>query len=156
MTNVGKPLPQVLEDVKLLAGWLTQELKIDPTIAQIKMLDTISGLYPEYGLMLTSAKQEVVHSAPLENVDLTPTQIANKLTEQTGRKISSREVNQALEELGLQKKETTSGDNWQWQLTEKGKKYGRAYLATSPHNNWSGNQVKWREETIDLLKQKLV
>ena len=74
MTNVGKPLPQVLEEVKLLAGWLTQELKIDPIIAQMKMLDTVSGLYPEYGLMLTSVKQEVVHSAPLENVDLTPTQ----------------------------------------------------------------------------------
>lgn len=155
MTNEVKPLPQVLEEVKLLAGWLTQEVKIDPIIAQMKMLDTVSSLYPEYGSMLTSAKQEVADSVPLKNVDLTPTQIASKLSEQTGRKISSRDVNQALKELGLQKKETTIGDNTQWQLTEEGKKYGRAYLATSVNNNWSGNQIKWGEEVIELLKQNM-
>ena len=108
MTNEVKPLPQVLEEVKLLEGWLTQELKIDPIIARMKMLDTVSSLYPEYCSMLTEAKQQVANLTPLANVDLTPTQIASKLSEQTGRKISSGEVNQALKELGLHKKETTS------------------------------------------------
>lgn len=155
MTNALKPLPKLLEEVELLGDWLMERLKVEPTIVQMKKLDTISCMYPEYALMLTSAKQEVAHLAPLKNVDLTPTQIASKLSEQTGRKISSREVNQALEALGLQTKEITSGANSQWQLTEEGKKYGRVYLATSVYNNWSGNQIKWSEGVIELLKQNL-
>ena len=125
MTNAVKSLPQVLEEVELLAEWLTQKLKVEPTIVQMKKLDIVSGLYPEYNSLLTSAKQQIANLAPQANVDLTPTQIANKLSEQTGTKTSSREVNQALKELGLQKKETTSQDYSHWQLTEEGKKYGR-------------------------------
>ena len=155
MTNAVKSLPQVLEEVELLAEWLTQKLKVEPTIVQMKKLDIVSGLYPEYNSLLTSAKQQIANLAPQANVDLTPTQIANKLSEQTGTKTSSREVNQALKELGLQKKETTSEDYSHWQLTEEGKKYGRVYLATSVHSNWSGNQIKWGEEVVELLKQNL-
>jgi hypothetical protein len=156
MTNAVKSLPQVLEELELLANWLTQKLNIEPTIVQMKKLDIVSNLYPEYVSMLSSAKQEVAHTLPLKNVDLTPTQIASKLNEQTGRSISNREVNQALKELDLQTKNTSiSGHSSQWELTEKGKKYGRVYLTTSDKNNWSGNQIKWSEEVLELLKQNL-
>jgi hypothetical protein len=116
-------------------------------------LDTVSRLYAEYGPMLASAKPEVAHSALLANVDLTPTQIASKLSEQIGRRISNREVNLALEKLGLQKKINSSRGKWQWELTEGGKQYARVYMATSAHSEWSGNQIKWSEAVIDLLKQ---
>lgn len=100
-------------------------------------------------------KQQVAQSIPLENIELTPTQIAEKLTQETGKNISNRQVNQALEKLGLQKKEKTSAGKCQWELTEEGKKYGRVYLATSTNNNWSGNQIKWSEKIIDLFKRNL-
>ncbi|WP_414623374.1 hypothetical protein [Calothrix sp. CCY 0018] len=152
MNNTAKPLLQIIEEVKVLGEWLTQDLKIEPTIVQMKKLDIVSRFFPEYDSLFTSAKQQVAQSVPLENIELTPTQIAEKLTQETGKNISNRQVNQALEKLDLQKKENTSGGKCQWELTEKGKKYGRVYLATSTNNNWSGNQIKWSEQIIDLLK----
>lgn len=152
MTNVIKPLAQVIEEVEVLGEWLRQKLKIEPTIVRMKQLDTVSHLYPEYQSLFISVKQQVAQSVPLENIELTPTQIAQKLTLETGQNISNRQVNQALEKLDLQKKEKTSGGKSNWELTEKGKKYGRVYLATSTNNNWSGNQIKWSEQIIDLLK----
>lgn len=152
MSNTVKPLPQVIEEVETLGEWFTQRLKIEPAIVKMKQLDTVSHLYPEYQSLFISVKQQVAQSIPLENIELTPTQIAEKLTLETGQNISNRQVNQALEKLDLQKKEKTGGGKSQWELTEKGKKYGRVYLATSTNNNWSGNQIKWSEQIIDLLK----
>ena len=101
-------------------------------------------------------KNKVDRSVVLENVDLTPTQIGTKLSEETGKKISCIKVNETLEKLGLQQKLKSTGGKWQWQLTEEGKKYGRVYKVESSYSNWSGNQVKWGEEIIELLKQNLL
>ena len=155
MVSEFKPLPQVLEEVEQLGDWLTHKLKVNPIIVQQKMIDTISGLFPEYGSMLTSAKQEVAHSAPLENIDLTPTQIATKLSQQTGKIISNQQVNQLLADQGLQEKLETSRGKWEWQLTEKGKDFGNVYLATGANSDWSGNQIKWSEKVVELLKPNL-
>lgn len=102
------------------------------------------------------SKNKVADSALLSNVDLTPTQIATKLSQQTGKKISCIKVNDTLEKLGWQQKLKSTGGKWQWQLTEGGKKYGRVYKVESSYSNWSGNQVKWGEEIIELLKQNLL
>jgi hypothetical protein len=102
------------------------------------------------------SKNKVADSALLSNVDLTPTQIATKLSQQTGKKISCIKVNDTLEKLGLQQKLKSTGGKWQWQLTGGGKKYGRVYKVESSYSNWSGNQVKWGEEIIELLKQNLL
>ena len=101
-------------------------------------------------------KNKVDRSVVLENVDLTPTQIATKLSQETGKKISCIKVNEDLAKLGLQQKLEPRGSKRQWQLTERGKKYGRVYKVESSHSNWSGNQIKWGEEIIDLLKQNLL
>ncbi|MCU0547617.1 MAG: hypothetical protein MUE44_36570 [Oscillatoriaceae cyanobacterium Prado104] len=102
------------------------------------------------------SKNKVDSSAMLENIDLIPTQIATTLTQQTGKKISCIKVNEYLAKLGLQQKLKTRGGKSQWQLTEQGKKYGRVYQVESSYSNWSGNQVKWGEEVIELLKQNLL
>jgi hypothetical protein len=102
------------------------------------------------------SKHKVADSALLSNVDLTPTQIATKLSQQTRKKISCIKVNETLEKLGLQQKLKSTGGKWQWQLTAEGKKYGRVYKVESSYSNWSGNQVKWGEEIIELLKQNLL
>lgn len=104
MTNAVKSLPQVLEEVELLAEWLTQKLKVEPTIVQMKKLDIVSGLYPEYNSLLTSAKQQIANLAPQANVGLTPTQIASKLNEQTGTKTSSRDSKSGFERTRLAEK----------------------------------------------------
>jgi len=89
----------------------------------------------------------------LENVDFTPSEIATKLSELAKKPISNRQVNQLLERLGLQRKFKTRKGRWKWQLTQVGKKYGRVYFVTNTLSNWSGNQIKWSEEVINLLKQ---
>lgn len=101
-------------------------------------------------------KNKVDGSVVLENVDLTPTQIATKLSQETGKKISCIKVNEGLAKLGLQQKLEVKGSKWQWQLTERGKNYGRVYQVESCNSNWSGNQIKWGEEIIDLIKQNLL
>jgi hypothetical protein len=87
--------------------------------------------------------------------DLTPTEIADYITMQTGIKISNRKVNQLLEEIGLQKKITTPQKKSYWRLTEKGKKYGNIYRVDSQYSLWSGTQIKWNENTISIIKLKL-
>ncbi|MEH1934259.1 MAG: hypothetical protein V7L14_11155 [Nostoc sp.] len=89
------------------------------------------------------------------NVDLTPTEIALRLSELLNSRISNRQINQLLEELGLQKHIKTRNGKSKWLLTEKGQKYGRVYLVTNTQGNWSGNQIKWSEEVINLLQRQL-
>ncbi|MBH8565348.1 hypothetical protein I8748_24730 [Nostoc sp. CENA67] len=89
----------------------------------------------------------------LENVDFTPSEIAMKLSELEQKPISNRQVNQLLEQLGLQRKFKSSKGKWKWQLTQVGKKYGRVYSVTNTLRNWSGNQIKWSEEVISLIQQ---
>ncbi|EGK86913.1 hypothetical protein D0A34_20230 [Microcoleus vaginatus PCC 9802] len=55
------------------------------------------------------SKHKVADSALLSNVDLTPTQIATKLSQQTRKKISCIKVNETLEKLGLQQKLKSTG-----------------------------------------------
>ncbi|MCX5984471.1 MAG: hypothetical protein NTY89_22330 [Nostocales cyanobacterium LacPavin_0920_SED1_MAG_38_18] len=88
----------------------------------------------------------------IPNVDLTPTEIALRLSKLVNSRVSNRQVNQLLEELGLQKKLKTRNGKSKWQLTQKGQKYGRVYLVTNTQGNWSGNQIKWSEEVINLLQ----
>jgi hypothetical protein len=90
----------------------------------------------------------------IANVDLTPTEIALRLSESFSSKVSNRQVNQLLEQLGLQKKLKTRKGRSKWQLTQKGQKYGRVYLVTNTNGNWSGNQIKWSEEVINLLQKE--
>lgn len=88
------------------------------------------------------------------NVDLTPTEIALRLSESVNSKVSNRQVNQLLQQLGLQRKLKSRQGKSKWQLTEKGQKYGRVYLVTNANGNWSGNQIKWSEEVINLLQKE--
>jgi len=89
--------------------------------------------------------------ATLDNIDLTPTQIAEKIAQKVGEKISARKVNQVLEKLGLQQKLKSKRGKSQWELTEMGKKYARVYQVESRQSKWSGTQIKWSEKIIDLL-----
>jgi hypothetical protein len=82
----------------------------------------------------------------------TPTEIANQLTEETGIKISNRQVNQVLCELGFQRKVRTASKKYHWVLTDKGKTYGCLYRVTATHSSWSGSQIKWTEPIIELIK----
>lgn len=104
---------------------------------------------------LNMKKENGGPSEPLENVDLTPTQIARTLKEQTGKKCSAVKINKAMEKLGLQRKIKRRGKKWQWQLTPEGKKYGRVYQVESAYSTWTGNQIKWGEKIIDILEQNL-
>ena len=94
-------------------------------------------------------------SEPLENIHLTVTQISLVLKEQTGKKFSAVKINKALEKLGLQRKIQRRNNKSQWLLTPEGKKYGRVYQVESAYSTWKGNQIKWDEKVIEVLKQNL-
>lgn len=66
------------------------------------------------------------------------------------RKIKPADVNQALVALGFQiRKEKDKV----WELTEGGREFGMALLATSKTNTWSGASVKWFKSIIPMLEK---
>lgn len=95
-------------------------------------------------------------TTPIDSDYLTPTEIASQLTEETGSRISNRQVNQALLDLGWQKKVTGPGKKSYWRLTEKGKLYARVYRVTSVNSSWSGNQIKWSKNSLASIKLSLL
>ncbi len=92
----------------------------------------------------------------MNNIDLTPTEIALELSQKIGKKISNRKVNLALAALGFQKKRKISKGKSRWQLSDRGKDYGRIYFVNSLNSTWSGNQIKWNEKVIDLIETNLL
>ncbi|MDJ0553030.1 MAG: hypothetical protein QNJ68_01015 [Microcoleaceae cyanobacterium MO_207.B10] len=126
-----------------------QQKKPGPSIAVV-------GIWLGTNLFqLHNMTRETKSPVLLDNIDLTPTQIAQELTEKVGEKTSARKVNQVLEKLGLQQKLKSKRGKWQWELTEMGKKYARVYQVESRQSKWTGNQIKWSQKIIDLLAQEI-
>jgi len=88
---------------------------------------------------------------PLDQmVHLNPTQIGQRIAEQTGRgKISPQAVNKVLLALGLQRKVEDG-----YVLTEAGTKYGEIhdYKAENDH---SGLQIDWYESVVNVVRDNL-
>lgn len=77
------------------------------------------------------------------------TQVASKVSHQLGRTVTAAKVNAALHKLELQ--EWTKPGSRERKLTEKGSEYGRAMLATSKTNTWSGAQLRWFDNVVPVL-----
>jgi hypothetical protein len=137
-----------MESINTLAVWLKDAGLDESAISQWKF-NALASKFPDLADIIEDAKKLLGVGAPLPEVGLTVTEVAQRLTEDLGRKIKPAEVNQALVDLGLQ----VRPDNGKriWQLTEAGSEYGFSRLATSKTNDWSGPQVTWRESVIPLL-----
>ena len=75
-------------------------------------------------------------------------QVAQLVSEKLGQAISAAQVNAALHELELQ--DWTKPGSRERKLTPKGGQYGRAMLATSKTNAWSGAQLRWFDNVIPV------
>jgi len=135
--------------IEILAQWLERH-NIHLLVQDQAKLNALVKASPEDAPIIDVFKRVLESIVPQQQQDLNPTQLAEKLTEQLGRKISAHKVNQALEELGLQYK-LFSGEDWRWDLTDKGKEFGKIYLVTGKPNQWSGGQLKWNPDLVNLL-----
>ena len=137
-----------MESINTLAVWLKDAGLDESAIAQWKF-NALASKFPDLADIIEDAKKLLGVGAPLPEVGLTVTEVAQRLTEDLERKIKPAEVNQVLVDLGLQVR--PENGKRIWQLTEAGSEYGFSRLATSKTNDWSGPQVTWRESVIPLL-----
>ena len=158
-SNVKSPQPEPTRDlgnfglavakIEILAQWLEKH-NIHIVIKDQAKLNALLKACPEDAPIIEVFKGLLESIAPQSQQDLTPTQLAEQLTAALGCQIKATDVNQTLESLELQYK-LESGKRWRWDLTEKGKEFGKVYLVTGERNQWSGGQLKWSPAVIELL-----
>jgi len=141
-------LAAAMESINTLSVWLKDAGLNESAIAHFKY-NALAKKFPGLADIIEDAKKLIGSSAPVPDVGMTVSEVAEQLTSSLGRLIKPAQVNQALVELGFQ----VRPDNGKriWQLTELGKQYGFSRLATSKTNDWSGPQVSWQEAVIPVL-----
>jgi prophage antirepressor-like protein len=92
-----------------------------------------------------AAKEMGILQAAKEDF-LTPTQLADRLTELTGEKFSCQSVNSRLALKGFQAK-----DKKGWKLTQAGEEFGVRKPFSSSNSNFSGWQILWKESIVNEL-----
>ncbi|MBW4549072.1 MAG: hypothetical protein KME25_32410 [Symplocastrum torsivum CPER-KK1] len=137
-----------MESINTLSAWLSDAGLDKSAIAQWKF-NALAKKFPDLADIIEDAKKLIGKSAPVPEVGMSVSEVAQRLTSLLGHQIKPAQVNQALVELGFQ----VRPDNGKriWQLTESGKEYGFSRLATSKTNDWSGPQVSWGEAVIPVL-----
>lgn len=139
--NTSKFLDQAPGFKKMLEG-LGCEQGLATQITFKLVADAAPHLIP--GLRLASKHMGIAQA--VEEDYLTPTQIADRLSELTEEKYSAQSVNSRLALKGLQIKEKK-----EWRLTQAGDKYGVRKPFTSPNSNYSSWQILWKESVIREL-----
>ena len=141
-------LAAAMESINTLSAWLSDAGLDKSAIAQWKF-NALAKKFPDLADIIEDAKKLIGKSAPVPEVGMSVSEVAQRLTSLLGHQIKPAQVNQALVELGFQ----VRPDNGKriWQLTESGKEYGFSRLATSKTNDWSGPQVSWGEAVIPVL-----
>ncbi|NET88961.1 MAG: hypothetical protein F6K45_12870 [Kamptonema sp. SIO1D9] len=143
-------LKHSVASINFLADYLFGE--VDSPIKQQFKANALAQQHPETTAIVKLATDLIAQSQPLPPEELlTVTQLASKLSEILSKKISAKQVNSALIELGFQ--ETHPNQSRSWQLTETGTEYGLVLATTSKTNSWSGTRVKWFEKVISPLTE---
>ncbi|MEQ9549114.1 MAG: hypothetical protein RIM23_05800 [Coleofasciculus sp. G3-WIS-01] len=141
-------LQQLDQGLSLIAKWL-EEAGLDQRAIASWKLNVLTQRFPALASAANQAQQLLVTHSVEEPSGMIASQVAEKVSEQLGRKVKAAQVNAALHELGIQ--EWTKPGSRERRLTEKGKAYGRALLATSKTNTWSGAQLRWFDNVVPLL-----
>lgn len=133
--------------IEQLSGWLENAGLDQVAIAQFKF-NSLAALYPELKEVAEIAKSILGTAFPITEESITVTELATIVTDNLGKPIKPEQINQALVELGYQKRNEAKRT---WSLTDTGKEHGISLLATSPTNSWCGIQVKWQRSVISIL-----
>jgi hypothetical protein len=150
------PFKAKFNKVNLLSEWLDQH-SINPVLVGQWKFNSLKQLCPEDTPILEEARTLIMQSAPQEQQDLTPSELATRLSQPLGRIVKPQEVNQALESLEFQFKldSPRNPKRWRWELTDKGQEFGKVYLATGEKNRWSGGQIRWSPDVLPLVQPLL-
>ncbi len=144
----SKELEQINSTVDTISSWLEQAGLDKTSIAEWK-LNVLAEKFPAVGNITNSAKRLVGTKDSQEVSGLIVSQLAEKVSESLGTKVTAAAVNKALHSLGFQ--EFTKPGSRERKLTEKGKQYARSILTTSKTNQWSGAQLLWFDSVIPVL-----
>ena len=122
--------------------------KMDESTAKIFALRT--GLNGSYKAIDSKTVDTFIKQLPASETNsvalLTATDLANELSSQLNKKISSRTVNQVLSDLGYQTKINKS-----WTLTDKANDYANQIPFQNDDNGHLGFQIKWKNKILDVL-----
>jgi hypothetical protein len=138
------------EGLSLLAKWL-EEAGLDGKAIASWKFNVLTSRFPALAPAATDAQQLIARHDASSPTGMIASQVAQKVSAKLERKITAARVNAALHELGIQ--EWVKPGSRERKLTAKGKAYGRAMLATSKTNSWSGAQLRWFDSVVPLLCQ---
>ncbi len=152
-----------IEDTITLANFAAssaQTAGVSIPLAESIKLDSVMQIRPEAEPLLLPQKNAIASANPLEEKALSPTQIAEKLTQRLGiAKISARAVNKKLLELDFQvsikrvRKSTGKEVHDYYKATAKGEKYSKLEMATYKisDGNSTKYQLRWFSKIVDIL-----
>ena len=152
-----------LEEIAFLANFAAeaaQNAGVSKSVAESIKLDSVRQIRPEAEPLLLPQKNAIASANPLEEKALSPTQIAEKLTQRLGiTKISARAVNKKLLELDYQvsikrvRKATGKQVHDYYKATAKGEKYSQLEMATYKisDGNSTKYQLRWFSKIVDIL-----
>ena len=143
-------LRQLSEGLSLIAKWM-EEAGLDKKAIASWKLNILASKFPVLGDAASSAMKQIAQNDASSATGMIASQVAQKVSAKLERKITAAQVNAALHELGIQ--EWAKPGSRERKLTELGLKYGRAMLATSKTNSWSGAQLRWQDNVVPLLCQ---
>lgn len=136
------------EGLNLISKWLESAGIGQEAIASWK-LNILASRFPTLADAATSAQKLLAQNDTTSPTGMIASQVAQKVSQQLGRSVTAATVNAALHELEFQ--EWTKPGSRERKLTEKGSEYGRAMLATSKTNTWSGAQLRWFDNVVPVL-----
>jgi cell wall-associated NlpC family hydrolase len=136
------------EGLNLISQWLATAGVGAGAIASWK-LNVLADRFPTLGGAAADAQQLLGQNDTASSTGMIASQVAQMVSEKLGQPVSAAQVNTALHELELQ--DWTKPGSRERKLTPKGEKYGRAMLATSKTNAWSGAQLRWFDNVVPVL-----
>ncbi len=144
----SKELEEINSTVNIVSVWLSEAGLDKVAIAEWK-LNVLAQKFPAAADITNSAQKFLGTSDRQPTSGMIVSQLAEKLSESLGTKVTAAAVNKALHSLGLQ--EFTKPGSRERKLTEEGKQYGRSILTTSKTNQWSGAQLLWFDSVVPVL-----
>lgn len=121
---------------------------LDPKLVAGVKLNAIAQLHPQYTLTAEAAKSAL--AIPVENALLTPTQIAEILSDRYPVDLTARQINQKLLDQGFQAKNPDG--NPAYLPTNKGKEHGQIILNTAKGHDKTIQSLRWFKTVLEVLE----
>jgi len=143
----SEELQRLDSGLNLISQWLA-EAGIGTAARVSLQLNVLASRFPTLAGVAADAQQLLAQNDAASPTGMIASQVARLVSEKLGQAVSAAQVNAALHELSLQ--DWTKPGSRERKLTPKGEEYGRAMLATSKTNAWSGAQLRWFDNVVPV------